>query len=324
MSQEPLITVIVPAFNAAASLERCVISVLGQTLNNLEIIIVDDGSVDGTGALADTLASRYRQVRVIHQTNEGLSGARNSGIDGASGSRLYFLDADDYIAPDTLEKLSSVMDETDTAFVAGGLVKVDKNGEVISRILVEPSTVDERGFWEGFKAACGSEEYSEYIVSAGKLFDRRIFKHERFDVGKIHEDEFIIHRLVSVAGKVAFADSDGYKYVQSEGSIMHSPRPSASLDAAEAFLLRASYFERHGWYDLSFISLCLARGVLSYYFELVKNGHIDVRYKNLRAQWLVSIQRVSRLVHGNVKSKLANLFFTVSPSLYITVKGNGK
>ncbi len=318
--ETPLVSVIVPAYNAEGCLERCVASVLGQSLGDLEIIIVDDGSVDGTGALADRLAVNESRVRAVHRLNGGLSAARNTGIENAHGEMFYFLDSDDYIAPDVLEGLHARMTETGAPMVVGGLVKVDEDGGFINRVVVPPAVVDERGYWDGYGPASQAGGHSEYVVSWGKLFKRSLFETERFDEGKIHEDEFIIHRLVASAGKVAFADTDGYSYVQTAGSIMHTPKPSAFLDTVEALLARAAYFAARGWYDLAFTSLCEARGSLSCAAEVEREVLKGSRFRELRARWWSALRGVARNVPGDVGRKATCLLFAASPTLYMTVK----
>lgn len=315
-----MISVIVPAYNAEKWLERCVRSALAQTYGEVEIIIVDDGSADGTRTLADRLAAEEARTRVVHRLNGGLSAARNTGIENARGEMLYFLDSDDYIAPDALETLYARMIETGAPMVVGGFVKVDEDGGFINRVVVPPAVVDERGYWDGYGPVGRAGEQSEYVVSWGKLFKRSLFETERFDEGKIHEDEFIIHRLVASAGKVAFADTDGYSYVQTAGSIMHTPKPSAFLDRAEALLARAAYFAARGWYDLAFTSLCEARGSLSCAAEMEREVLKGSRFRELRARWWSALRGVARNVPGDARRKATCLLFAASPTLYMTVK----
>lgn len=96
-----MISIIVPVYNGEDHLDRCVASVLGQTYSNIELILVDDGSTDGTGVLCDAWAQKDRRVRVIHQANAGVSAARNAGMDAAQGDLIGFVDADDWIDADT-------------------------------------------------------------------------------------------------------------------------------------------------------------------------------------------------------------------------------
>ncbi len=324
MSEKPLVSVIVPAYNVERWIERCVESVLAQTLSDLEVIVVDDGSPDNAGALADALAARDPRVCVIHQKNAGLSAARNVGIEAARGSLLYFLDSDDYIDPDCLEILHDAMVGTGAAMVVGGLVEVDEAGKELERVLVSPKVVDERGYWEAFEADYQGEEYVEYIVSWNKLYDRSIFDHERFDVGKLHEDELIIHRLVARAGTVAFANTSGYRYVQTTGSIMHTPKPGPFLDAAEGFLARCAYFEERGWLDLAFSALCEARGSLVQCLETNPDTISDERLLKLKAGCFSAQARFGPKTRHEAKRRFDGFFFTFAPRLYVAMDAKRK
>ena len=112
------LSVIIPVYNSLSTLQRCVESVLAQRVGDMEIILVDDGSVDGSAALCDTLASEHHQVRTVHRVNGGLSAARNTGIERATGTWLSFVDSDDELAPGTLEpNLQIALSPSDTDLV---------------------------------------------------------------------------------------------------------------------------------------------------------------------------------------------------------------
>ena len=103
--EEPLISVIIPAYRVEKRLDSCLETVCAQTWKNLEIIVVNDGSPDGTGAVADAWARKDARIRVIHQDNEGVASARNRALEEASGEWIRFVDADDQLPPDSMEKL---------------------------------------------------------------------------------------------------------------------------------------------------------------------------------------------------------------------------
>ena len=114
------ISIIIPVYNASESLDRCVCSVLEQTYPSFEVVLVDDGSTDGSSAICDRYASEDTRVVVIHKTNGGVSSARNAGIEAASGEFLMFLDADDVLSLDALDLMSA----KDADMVMGGFRKV--------------------------------------------------------------------------------------------------------------------------------------------------------------------------------------------------------
>ena len=129
MDSKELISVIVPVYNVRSYLEKCFESVAGQNYRNLEIILVDDGSTDGSGALCEELARRDSRVRVIHKKNGGLGSARNAGIDAARGEILSFIDSDDWIEPGMYDTLTEIMHRENAQIIACGIKKVSETGK---------------------------------------------------------------------------------------------------------------------------------------------------------------------------------------------------
>jgi glycosyltransferase involved in cell wall biosynthesis len=117
MEAKGLISVIIPVYNVEKYLRECVDSVLSQTYKSYEIILVDDGSTDGSGEICDEYIDGHSQVKVIHKANGGLSDARNTGLKNAKGEYVYFLDSDDYIVPDAFQKLINISIKEQSDFV---------------------------------------------------------------------------------------------------------------------------------------------------------------------------------------------------------------
>ncbi len=117
MKNNPLVSVIIPVYNVEKYIEECIDSVLAQTYQNIEIILVDDGSTDSSGQICDNYAENNKHIYVIHQQNGGLSAARNAGLLKADGEYVYFLDSDDYISSDAIEKLVSITENDDSDVV---------------------------------------------------------------------------------------------------------------------------------------------------------------------------------------------------------------
>ena len=197
----PLISVIVPVYRVEKYLERCVKSILSQTYKNLEVILVDDGSPDQCPAICDACAEKDARVKVIHQENKGLSGARNAGIDAASGEYLAFVDSDDYVSPHFIEELYQLLQDTGCAigqcrfsYVKGdGLVEEGDSAFCIYR----GESLMEQLYGPEEKATC-------FVVAWNKLYRAELFKETgiRYPEGRIHEDEATTALDVSVARQV--------------------------------------------------------------------------------------------------------------------------
>lgn len=216
MEQKPLISVIVPIYRVERYLSKCVESILNQTYRHLEIILVDDGSPDGSGAICDEFAEKDSRIWVIHKENGGLSDARNAGIEIAKGTYLAFVDGDDWIEPDMYEAMLSLMEKYGVKIVcAGRYDKNDATGELSVGLCPQreealPGTeVVRRIFrWEGLDSS-----------ACDKLFHRELFRDIRFPVGQVVEDVPTIYRVALLAGKAAMLPRPLYHYVHREQSI---------------------------------------------------------------------------------------------------------
>lgn len=127
--QEPLVSIIVPVYNVEEYLERCIQSLIRQTLNRIEIILVDDGSLDHSGSLCDKFAEIDNRIKVIHKANGGLSSARNAGIDIAKGRYIGFVDSDDDVEVDMYERMSSIAEEYQVDFVMADYLRIFDEGK---------------------------------------------------------------------------------------------------------------------------------------------------------------------------------------------------
>ena len=182
-----LVTVIIPVYKVEEYLEKCVKSVQDQTYTNLEIILVDDGSPDGSGRMCDELSRTDLRIRVIHQENMGLSGARNSALDIMQGDVVTFVDSDDMIDSDMIENLLEDMEEYDADIVECQFYEVFSNRIDFYDYLKETKAYSVE---QALLIDLGSKGGS--IAACGKLYRRQIFAEHRFEVGRIGEDAFAI------------------------------------------------------------------------------------------------------------------------------------
>ena len=198
MEQKPLISVIVPVYNIKEYLPRCVSSILNQTYEALELILVDDGSTDGTGELCDELALGDARVRAFHKENGGSSSARNLGIAQARGAYLGFVDSDDYISAEMYERLMQGILKSGAQIAQIGRDEVDAAGRSLPNIC-EPPTED---------VFISSEEFlKELLMHRGdcsyctKLVAKELFEKHRFPVGELNEDfRLLVEMLMETPG----------------------------------------------------------------------------------------------------------------------------
>lgn len=207
MQQTPLISVIVPVYNILAYLPRCVHSITTQTWTNLEILLVDDGSTDGTGKLCDELAKEDCRIRVFHKANGGSSSARNLGIRESRGVYLGFVDSDDYIEPDMYERLIKAALGKEAAIVQVGRDEVDEQGNQLPDVCIPP---------EQEQFIPSKDFMKELILHKGdcsfctKLVRRDLFQTRQFPVGVLNEDfHLLVQILPEIEGVVSLP---GYGY----------------------------------------------------------------------------------------------------------------
>ena len=313
-----LISVIVPVYRVEKYLERCVKSILSQTYKNLEVILVDDGSPDQCPAICDACAERDARVKVIHQENKGLSGARNAGIDAASGEYLAFVDSDDYVSPHFIEELYQLLQDTGCAigqcrfsYVKGdGLVEEGDSAFCIYR----GESLMEQLYGPEEKATC-------FVVAWNKLYRAELFKETgiRYPEGRIHEDEATTYRLFHEAKKLAFLDRALYGYYTENGGSITSVFSAKRLQWLTAHEERIAFFKKNGYEKLlpaAYRKLCDA--CITFYFrctEQVKDAEelkkeLRKRLETYRANgaaWIAALP---------LKTRMGYELFSMSPGLY--------
>ena len=238
-----LISVIVPVYKVEKYLDRCVQSIVDQTYTNLEIILVDDGSPDNSGALCDAWAEKDNRIKVIHKENGGLSDARNVGIAVAAGECIAFVDSDDWVSPLLYETLYKCIVENDCDLAECRFVMTHGSAdtpELSGRVTV-----------------CSTEEAMNYHLQ-NRMFQQivwnKLYRHEivsvAFEKGKSHEDEFWTYQIISNSKKLAHIDTRLYYYFQRDNSIMGRPYSLNRLHVLEAKYQRFLHLKQH-YPDLS-------------------------------------------------------------------------
>lgn len=223
------ISVIISLYNVEDYMKKCVASVQKQTFSDLEIILVDDGSEDSTGAICDEFARRDSRISVIHKPNGGISTARNTGLKAAESEYVLFIDGDDYIAPDMIERLYGLLNKYEADMSVCGAYNVYGRSR-------KPQCSEREEF------VCGSGQAFAYSLTGKKmvgsvctrLMKRKLIEDLQFPVGKVYEDIFFTILLMQRVRKVAVTTEPMYYYVHREGSITTMPYQKRDMDVVEA------------------------------------------------------------------------------------------
>ncbi len=239
MEHLPLLSVIVPVYKVEKYIDRCIRSLVGQTYDNLEIILVDDGSPDNSGAICDAWAAKDSRIKVIHKENGGSGLARNVALDEAKGELIAFVDSDDYIAPNMYEYLYSILQQ----------------GADIAECGYKDTFTDDMEFgggdrevkWYSTEEALIGNIHDDIFRQLiwNKLYRRHCVDGVRFPVGTTIDDEFFTYKLLGNAKRLARCETVLYAYRQQEGSIMHRPYSLKRLTAVQARRERAHYMAEH-------------------------------------------------------------------------------
>nr|WP_083241780.1 glycosyltransferase family 2 protein [Enterococcus plantarum] len=225
----PEISIIVPVYNVEKYLDKCVNSILNQTFQDFELILVDDGSPDNCGQMCDDYAEIDQRVIVIHQKNGGLSAARNAGIEIAKGRYLGFVDSDDYIAEDMYELLYTNLKNEKADLATVGFLDIYAGKEPVvkeRKYLVTDMVGAAKIMFEGKLST---------ISATNKLYKREIFKHIRYPVGMITEDAAVILDVLEETSKVVIDTSQKYYYYHRENSISSNHFTMKDLDMIKAW-----------------------------------------------------------------------------------------
>lgn len=290
MTKEPLISIVIPMYNVAKYLPRCLASVTGQTYKNIEIILVDDGSTDGSGSIADDFAKKDKRAQVIHQKNRGLSAARNAGLKKATGEYIAFIDSDDYVEPEYVEKLYLLASKYDADVATCQFEPFSEEKLKLKKTPVWPQSV-----------MTGRESVVDMLANARpayiwiSLFKRSLFIDHgiTFPEGRTYEDVATRFQLQYFASKVAFTNEKLYHYLMRRDSItgvrFSKTRFDDLLFAVESI---RSFNEKHQVADAGVVDLFdfkIAFLILNY---LARERLSD---RSLNKYWKKVIKRMRKL-----------------------------
>lgn len=242
----PKISVIVPVYKVEKYINRCVDSILAQSFEDFELILVDDGSPDNCGRICEEYAAKDRRIHVLHRKNGGLSAARNTGIDWvfkySDSEWLTFIDSDDWVHSEYLEILYKAV------IVHQVPVSICGYQETFGETPIIPT--EQRSVVKRSTQKFYLEHTSNATIACGKLYYKRCFEKLRYPVGKIHEDEYVTYRILFRFPEVAVTEAPLYAYYINQEGITKSAWNPKRMDIFCAFEQQISFFKKNGMYDL--------------------------------------------------------------------------
>lgn len=238
-----MFSIIVPVFNVELYVDTCLASLINQR-GDFEIIAVDDGSLDSSGKICDIYAENHPGiVRVIHQKNKGLGGARNTGIDAAKGDWLMFVDSDDRLCSGALEKLNAVIEKFSPDLVMFDLHSVDIWGKVLSR------QREDLPVGKPFSLAEQKDCLIGELSACVKAFKKELFEGIRFPENKWFEDLATTPKLLTRAKRIVYTGGVLYESLIREGSFARVSRVARNAEILEATDGLISFFEDNSLYE---------------------------------------------------------------------------
>ena len=254
-AEGPLISVIVPVYNVAPFLPACLDSIINQTYKNLEILIVASTSTDNSVEICDDYKEKDTRITVIHSPVSGLSDARNRGIDSSHGEYLCFIDSDDFIAPDFIQALYDIIENSECEIAQCEYFRVPENQNTIPNIYytkpASPISV-----YSGMEMLIKMNSSDVYVVMTwNKLYHRSLFADIRYPFGKIIEDVATTYQLYYSAKKIGHTKRPLYFHRMNPTSIMGQPFSEKRLDVIEHAEEMVKYFIDREEYEIYGVAL---------------------------------------------------------------------
>ena len=311
------VSIIVPVYQVEKYIRQCVDSILAQTFTDFELILVDDGSKDGSGQICDEYAAMDRRVKVIHKENGGLSDARNRGMDQAAGNYFMFIDSDDYIDPTMLECLykNILIEDADLAicnflYFFENDRKKDFSTSMKSEVLCAKEIFYNRKNERG---------YGIWTVAWNKLYKKETFGEVRFRFGKYHEDEFWANDIYQLDIKIVTIPECLYYYRQRDNSIMGKKSAARNLDIIEALQERIYiYLKKPEYADQAYKVLVFSLEYLAESKKLITNKDEENQFLQAEKKTKDMIKRLKKMKLSKIKS-VSLVFIGMNPCLVFAV-----
>lgn len=315
-NKEDLVSIIIPIYNVEKYLHKCIDSVLNQTYKNLEIILVDDGSLDNCPKICDEYAKKDSRIKVIHKKNGGISDTRNNGIEASTGKYISFVDGDDYIDEHMIEELCKNIKETNADISVCSYYKV--YNQKLEELKLHKSNHTITGI---DKYHTIYNKYSSVMKAPwNKLYKKEVFKEIRYPKGIIMEDSYVLTDILQTVDKISYIEKPLYYYVQREDSIMHSFNLKR-LDSLLHYEKKIKFCLENNFYDI--LPQVKLQYIKSLTNSLIPGLYSINEYEKTKELLLKSKMLANEIKNENIfssKDKLQIKLISISPKLYVKLK----
>lgn len=323
MKSSRLISIVVPIYNVEKYIHQCLTAIERQSFADYEVILVNDGSTDASGEIARQYAKKYEHWIIVDKENGGLSSARNAGIERAQGEYICFMDSDDFVTDDYLQKLYDAAMRYEADLVFADFHEVDEAGHVIEQekeqMRYEVGLVEQEPLLMALTNVGAGHYPMTVVVAWNKLIRTDIMKQFRYKEGVLHEDEFLIMPLLLACQRVAWIADDIYAYRQRENSIMTDAKLAMRhLQVLDAFYERIELTRPLGYPEVyRMMRMCYFWDIeVWYYFMRTKYKVPWYKLYGFFTKRMRSVLRQNYNVLGKRK-KLEYLVFSIAPEIHL-------
>lgn len=310
--KDSLISVVIPIYNVEKYLERCIDSVINQTYQNLEIILINDGSPDGCATICEKYEVNDKRVKIIKQKNKGLAETRNIGINHSTAEYLIFIDSDDYINKDMIKTLYENLITHKGDISSCGHYQIYNNN-------IEKNTHNSVIIELTSEEALKSFLYTHIVdvVTWNKLYKKELFKDIRFPKGKLYEDHYTIYKILDKADKIIYNSTPLYYYCKRDTSIGGCSFNKRLFELEDALVEECGFIIQKYPSIEKEVSIARITWLLVIYNKMILSNHSDILFtkkiEQLISQHLYSIIRSKELY---ITNKLQILIFAFNKRLY--------
>lgn len=307
----PQISVIVPVYKVESYIRKCVDSLLCQTIGDIEIILVDDGSPDQCGKICDEYAQKDSRIVVIHKENGGLSSARNAALDVFKGEYVMFVDSDDYVETTFCEEALKIVVEKEVLCASFGYYEI-RNGQRKPYGTPNPRYMNAE---EAIERIIKLDDVI-YNMACNKIYHRSLFNAIRYPGGKLYEDQGTTYKLFDLAGRIYVSDTPLYDYVRREDSITgHSTSIRSINDKFDLWYERLLFLKKE-YPNLKYAAH-------QQLIELVQTGFVSLSWldaKDLIRKFKSYLKENRKeIMKMRLNGRLITLFYNCYPLFYLRI-----